>query len=92
MSGPKTSRYSLTLEMRRAMERARELERKTKAAYSQKESKRKEVMSLVSQLDKITERAEFISMQSVDIAKKGCRLRQQYCQFNCWQRSWCSYG
>ena len=64
MSGPKTSRYSLTLEMRRAMERARELERKTKAAYSQKESKRKEVMSLVSQLDKITERAEFISMQS----------------------------
>ena len=64
MSGPKTSYYSPIAEMKRARQYAKDLEIKTKAAYSQKENKRKEVMSLVAELDNIIKRAKFILMQS----------------------------
>lgn len=64
MSGPKTSRYTLTAEQRRILREARELERKTKAAFERKEQLRKYMNNLLSSSDEFVERANVIIAES----------------------------
>ena len=64
MSGPKTSRYTLTAEQRRILREARELERKTKAAFELKEQLRKSMNNLLSASDEFVERANVIIAES----------------------------
>jgi len=64
MSGPKTSRYTLTAEQRRILREARELERKTKAAFERKEQLRKSMNNLLSASDEFVERANVIIAES----------------------------
>ena len=64
MSGPKTSKYTLTAEQRRILREARELERKTKAAFERKEQLQKSMNHLLSVSDDFVKKANVIIVES----------------------------
>ena len=64
MSGPKTSDYTLTEEQRERLIKARELARKTRAAYERKENILKKVLGYIINASEIYERLKKISTET----------------------------